>query len=122
MCLISSILKNCNKEIYEENALIWFKQTLKLLNATPSENLMGLCLENLNTIISKSSSVEKISRELSTKGLDPFLQLITGILFNFVLLHYLSQHPCHVTPTKKALCSIIKVCCLIDVKVNKKLM
>ena len=82
MSLLHSVMKHCNKDIYEDNALLWFKQTLKLLNSIPSESLIGLCLENLNIIILKSLSVEKISRELSTKGLDPFLQLITGsVLF-----------------------------------------
>ena len=81
MCLLCSTLKYCDPEVYAENALVWFKLTLKLLNSIPSESLVGLCLENLNGIVTKSVLAEKISREFSTKGLEPLLQLLTG---NFI--------------------------------------
>jgi len=78
MSLLCSTLKFCDLEVYEEHALLWFKFTLKLLNSIPSESLVGLCLENLNGIVTKSVLAEKISREFSTKGLEPLLQLLTG--------------------------------------------
>jgi len=73
-------MNHCDKEVFEDNALIWYRATLKIVNSVPSDSLLDLCLNNLDKIISKAYLTERISREISSKGLESLLQLITGII------------------------------------------
>ena len=80
MCLLSAVINRSDKEIFEDNALMWYSATLKITNSVPSESLLDLCFHNLDKIISKAHLAEKISRELSSKGLESLLQLLTGMI------------------------------------------
>lgn len=79
MCLLSCVVKSIDKELFEENALLWLKSTMMTINSAPSESLFGLCCEVLIEIITRSFQIDKISREISTRAVESLLALLLSM-------------------------------------------
>ena len=86
MCLLSCVVKLASKELFEEHALNWYKTTLRVASSTPTETLLSLCYETLLCIMQRAQTVDRISREIATKGMDNIISIILGkSLFKWLL-------------------------------------
>lgn len=78
ICVLHSVLKKCNAEIFEEHATAWMRFIMRLMNTIPSEQLLHLCYSSLEHLIEYSRNIDKLSRDIATKAIDPLLAFLVG--------------------------------------------
>lgn len=78
VCILNIILQKCSDKILEENAVTWMRYFVQILNTSPSDNVLRSCYLALTSLLQHACLMDKVARDVATKGIDALLSLLVG--------------------------------------------